>query len=151
MSWLTTTDLPPAPSKTTSEADEQDAMTHTAHDVKPSYQEKSGVANIGDLSYPWGVGLTTQEVEDEWELDGFDLAAAEDFVARPATTSSTVSVINLGDGGPVVVLYFRYVSARSTVTRSFTRSTDANSYKILLRKTTQTTTAQKLSELTPEE
>ena len=147
MSWLTTADLPPA----TSEANEQDAMTHTSHDVKPSYQEKSGVSNIGDLSYPWGVGLTTQEVEDEWELDGFDLAAAEDFVARPATTSSTVSVINLGDGGPVVVLYFRYVSARSTVTRSFTRSTDANSYKILLRKTTQTTTAQKLSELTPEE
>lgn len=147
MSWLTKDDLPPE----TSEADEQAAMTHTSHDVKPSYQEKSGVSNIGDLSYPWGVGLTTQEVEDEWELDGFDLAAAQAFVARPATTSSTVSVIDLGDGGPVVVLYFRYVSARSTVTRSFTRSTDANSYKILLRKTTQTTTAQKLTSLTPEE
>ena len=147
MSWLTTADLPPSSSVEAETA----AMTHTSHDVKPSYQEKSGVATLGDLSYAWGVGLTTQEIEDEWELDGFDLAAAEAFVARPAQTDAVASTINLGDGGPVIVLNFSYVSARTTVTRSFSRSSDANSYKLSLRKTTQTTTAEKLSELTPED
>lgn len=147
MSWLSTADLPPSSSVDA----EADAMTHVSHEAKISYQEKSGVATIGDLSYAWGVGLTTQEIEDEWELDGFDLAAAEAFVARPAQTDTAASTINLGDGGPVIVLNFSYVSARTTVTRSFSRSSDACSYRITLRRATQDTTAQKLSELTPEE
>lgn len=147
MSWLSTADLPPSSSVEAEAA----AMTHVSHETKPSYLEKSGVATIGDLSYAWGVGLTTQEIEDEWELDGFDLDAAEAFVARPAQTDAVVSTINLGDGGPIIVLNFAYVSARTTVTRSFSRSSDACSYKLSLRKTTLSTTAEKLSELMPEE
>lgn len=89
MSWLTTSDLPPT-------GDEAGAMTHTSHDVTAGYEEKSGVANGGGLSYAWGVGLTTSEVSDEWELDGFDHAAAVAWGARPATRDLQTATINLG-------------------------------------------------------
>ena len=144
MSWLTTADLPPT-------SDEAGAMTHTSHDVTAGYEEKSGVANGGGLSYAWGVGLTTSEVSDEWELDGFDHAAAVAWGARPATRDLQTATINLGDGGAIIVLSYPYVASETVTSRSFSRSSDAGSYKLVLRKTTKTTTAVKLTQLTPED
>lgn len=147
MSWLGISDLPPS----TSLEEEEAAMSFVSDETRPGYEEKSGVATFPNLSYAWGVGLTTRERTREWELDGFSQEAAEAWLARDTPTSRTVGEIDLGDGGGIVVLPFRYVASETSVSRSATRTSDAGSYRLTLRLTQSATDAKKLSELTPED
>lgn len=146
MSWLEVPDLPPSDSLEAEEA----AMSFVSDETRPGYEEKSGVASFHNLSYAWGVGLTTRESTREWELDGFSKEAAEAWLARDSPTSRTVGEIDLGDGGGIIVLPFRYVATETSVSRSATRTSEAGSYRLTLRLTECATTAQKLTSLTPE-